>query len=168
MTRLDTERIELREFTAGVLADTARSLELLRAIESTLAWLQRLTGQLKADAIFAERTIAGLDTITDAIDPDDSIQLDLESAQVGIDELHQLLVAKRQSGRNDHRLTEDDGIEGAYTEAIEAAADLHNVINTLRWSIGEHDIDCTPHQIREENLISDPDEIRASLRALRG
>lgn len=168
MTRLDIERTELRNFSAGVQAGAARSLELLRAIESTLAWLERLTSQLNADTTFAEKINFGLDKIEGVIDPDNSLQADLLAAQQEVEALYGVLIEKRQHGRNDHQLTAEDGIEDAYTEAIEAAADLHNAINTLRWNVGEHDIDCTPHEIRKENLISDPDDLRSSLRALRG
>lgn len=144
MTRLDIERLELRNFTAGVSAETARNLEILRAIESTLAWLERLTGQLRADFEFADKVNANLAGIPGIIDPDDSIQQGLEKAQIAVEELYGLLISKRQSGRDDHRLMEEDGIEEAYTEAIAAAADLHNAINSLRWNIGEHDTDAEP------------------------
>lgn len=149
MTRLDIERLELRDFTAGVQADAARSLALLRAIEGTLAWLERLSGQLCANATFAEKANAGLAQFKGVIDPDDSIQGALEAAQSDVEELYTLLIEKRQHGRNDRQLTEEDGIEAAYTEAIAAAADLNNVINTLRWNIGEHDIDVAPKSLNK-------------------
>ena len=159
MTRLDVERIELREFTAGVQADTARRLELLRAIESTLAWLQRLTGQLRTDAAFAEKVTNGLEKISGVIDPDESIQNSLENAQIHIDELHKLLIEKRQHGRNDRQLTEEDGIEAGYNEAIDAAADLNNIINTLRWNIGEHDIEAAPKVLNKTYEAKDVDKM---------
>jgi len=167
VTRLDIERTELRNFSADVQAGTARRLDLLRAVESTLAWLERLTVQLNADTTFAEKIAADLDKIEGVLDPDDSLQADLTAAQQGVDVLYRVLIEKRQHGRNDHQLTEEDGIEDAYTEAIMAAANLHNAINTLRWNVAEHDIDATPHEIKDENLISDPNDLRASLLALR-
>lgn len=167
MTKMDVERTELREFTAGVSAVAARNLDFLRAIESTLAWLERLNKQLQADAEFAERVTEGLDAIEGIIDPDETIQKALESAQDGVQALYDLLIEKRQHGRNDRQLTADDGIEEAYTNAIGQAADLNNAINALRWHLGEHDIDATEHCIQTENLISDPDTLRAALLALR-
>lgn len=167
MTRLDIERSELREFTAEVQAEAARNLDFLRAIESTLAWLERLNKQLQADAEFAERVNEGLPSIEGVIDPDEAIQQALESAQTDVEKLYCLLIEKRGHGRNDSHLTLDDGIEDAYTQAIAQAADLHNAINTLRWSIGEHDIDADEHRVRAENLISDPASLRAALLALR-
>lgn len=141
MTRLDIERTELREFSAGVQAAAARDLELLRDIEKTLAWLERMAAKLHADTVFAERVNSELGNIQGVIDPDDSVQDSLEKAQSAVNELYTLLISKRQSGRDDMRLTDEDGIEEAFTVAIAQAADLHNAINTLRWNIGEHDAD---------------------------
>lgn len=159
MTRLDIGRIELRDFSAGVQAEAARSLEILRAIESTLAWLERLTGQLRADVSFAEKVNAGLEQIAGVIDPDNTIQDALQTAQLDVEELHSLLIAKRQHGRDDQRLTEEDGIEAAYTEAIAAAADLHNAINTMRWNIGEHDIDADPNAVGDKYPADEVDKM---------
>lgn len=154
MTTLDIERIELREFTEGVMADAARSLGLLRKIESTLTWLERLTGQLRTDAVFAEKANEGLSSVDGVIDADGSLQGVLERAQKGVEELYNLLIQKRQSGRNDHRLTEDDGIEDAYSEAIAQAADLHNALNSLRWNIGEHDLDASGQAVSAKEFTS--------------
>lgn len=159
MSKLDIERTELREFTAGVRADTARSLELLRDIESTLTWLERLTGNLHTDAVFAEKMNLGLEKLVGVIDPDGSIQVALEHTQEEVDSLYKLLINKRQNGREDCQLTEDDGIEYAYTEAIAQAADLHNAINTLRWNIGEHDIDAAPRQLSKAYSADDLDNM---------
>ena len=165
MNKLDRERTELREFTAGVRADTARSLDLLRAIESTLTWLERLTGQLRTDAVFAEKVTHGLENIDGVIDPDDSLQAALEKAQQDVENLYSLLIEKRQAGRDDRELTEEDGIEAAYTEAIAQAADLHNAINTLRWAIGEHDIDAEPKRLSRTYTCDDLAALFADLDA---
>ncbi len=144
MTTLCRERRELQDFSASVSEGAARSLDLLRDIEITLAWLNRLTGQLRNDATFAEAACSDVDATRSPIDKDGRIQDDLEVAQREVEAVYNLLIDKRQAGRDDSRLTEDDGIEGAYSEAIAQAADLHNAINTLRWRIGEHDIDSDP------------------------
>lgn len=147
MTRLDIERTELRAFTDGVRAEAARNLDLLRAIDTTLTWLDRLIGVLRADITFAEKINASLDTIHGVIDPDDTLHGLLEKAQSMVEQVYQELIAKRQSARDDLRLCEDDGIDASYTEAIAAAADLHNALNTLRWNIGEHDVDAEPQAL---------------------
>lgn len=163
MTSLDIERTELREFTAGVRADAARSLELLRAIESTLTWTERLTESLRVDALFAEKANDALASMKGIIDPDDSLQSALEEAQGEVNSLYQLLLKKRQAGRNDRQLTEDDGIETAYTEAIAHAADLHNAINALRWNIGEHDINAAPRRLSRAYSADNLDNLFDSL-----
>lgn len=157
MTLLQVERAELLDFTAGVQADATRSLDLLRAIENTLVWLERLTGQLRTDAAFAEKANTGLVVLEGVIDPDNKIQEALEQAQREVEELYNLLIVKRQHGRDDRQLTEEDGIEEAYSEAIAQAADLHNAINGLRWSIGEHDIDALPENMQKAYDADDVD-----------
>lgn len=166
MTKLDIERTELREFSAGVQADAARSLELLRAIESTLVWLERLTGQLRTDAAFAEKVDAGLEKIIGVIDPDNSIQGALEATQQDVEKLYQVLIEKRHHGRNDHQLNEEDGIEDAYTDAIAQAAELQNAINTLRWNIGEHDTDALAQESDPAKVFSSPEQLEIFLRSL--
>lgn len=168
MTRLDIERTELQAFTASVQHDTARSLDLLRNIESTLAWLDRLTKQAEADAEFAEKANLALGKLTGVMDPDGSLQANLEEAQEEVHALYTLLIEKRKAGREDRQLTEEDGIEGAYTAAISAVADLHNAINTMRWNIGEHDIDAAPHTTDPGLVASTPEEVEAAFRKLMG
>lgn len=157
--KLNIERTELREFTAGVRADAARSLELLRDIESTLTWLERLSGNLHTDAVFAEKMNTGLSSVIGVIDPDASIQEALAQTQEDVSALYDLLIAKRQNAREDCQLTEEDGIEEAFTAAIAQAADLHNAINSLRWNIGEHDVDASPKQLSKAYSADAIDEM---------
>ncbi|MDP2827069.1 MAG: hypothetical protein Q8O37_00530 [Sulfuricellaceae bacterium] len=163
MTKLDIERAELREFTAGVQAGAARSLDLLRVIESTIDWLARLTRQLSADAEFAGKVNEGLPEISGVIDADGDFEKTLLSAQEVVEQLYEVLIEKRQHGRDDAMLSEDDGVESAYTEAIAASADLHNAINSLRWNIGEHDIDAAPPQLSKSYSAGDIDQMFADL-----
>lgn len=166
MTRLDIERTELRAFTAEVGDVAARSLPLLRDIEHTLNWLEHRTRLFETLTEFADKVNDQLDKIVGVIDADGSLSTAMEDAQQAIDEVYRALIDKRQSGRDDTRLTEDDGIEAAYTEAIAAAADLHNAINRLRWNIGEHDVDAEPRISNPERVFSDPDKLEAYLRSL--
>ncbi len=166
MITLNFERAELRNFTKDVQADTARSLGLLRDIEGTLAWLTRLTHHIEADAIFAVKANENLNKVVGIIDPDNSLQDALENAQQSVGELYNLLIIKRQHGRNDAQLTEDDGIESAYTEAIAQAADLQTAIDSLRWNIGEHDIDAKPLICDPSKVFSEPDNLQAYLLTL--
>lgn len=164
MTKLDIERSELCAFSADVRADAARSLHLLRDIEHTLSWLYRLTAQLRADADFAKRGIEVVRSFVTTIDVEDALCERLEEAQAGVKELFELLIDKRQAGRDDSKLTEEDGIEGAYTDAIGAAADLNDNLNALRWEIMEHDVDMgSPH---EGKVLRTPEEVEAFLSTL--
>ena len=162
MTRLSKENLsKLCAFGSEVAAESARSIYFLTAIESTLSWLNRLTAQLRSDANFSENLIAGIisnKSDKNVIDRNDAITNKLESAQTSINELYEILLSKRKAGRADTQLTDADGIEDAYSNAIAAAADLHNNLNTLRWSICEHDADLSPvskSYINAENLIKD-------------
>ena len=139
MARIDIERIELRDFTVSVQAVAARSLGLLRDIESTLTWLERMVGQLRTDALFAAKMREGIEDIGGVLDPDGELETDLWTAQTSVGDLCNLLKEKRNSARSDRQLTDEDGIDEAYTDAISHAADLHNAIDELRFEIGVHD-----------------------------
>ncbi|MEI2699540.1 MAG: hypothetical protein V9E94_14840 [Microthrixaceae bacterium] len=143
----------------------ARSLDLLRAIESTLDGLDHLADRLHADTAFAEKAFAGLDRAGGAIDADEKLQGALEFAQGKVAELHHVLVGKRQHARDDCQLREEDGIEAAYCRAIAAAADLHNAINALRWNIGEHDIDAQPAGLSKRYSVAEIDNLFDDLAA---
>lgn len=159
MSHIDTERREIYDFSISVEAEAARHLKLLKDIESTLAWLTRLTSQLKADISFGESLAAELSAFDEPIDPDCTLTDSMLSAQQGIDALYNLLIIKRQTGRDDRELKDSDGIEDAYTEAIAAAADLHNLLNTIRWSIGEHDVDVMPQTANKTYAVEDIDKM---------
>jgi hypothetical protein len=159
MLNLEIGRAEMLEFTAEVQAGTARNLEFLRAIENALVWLNRLAIRLKNDADFAEAANDTVDRMNGVIDPDDTLKNALEVAQTYLHDLYELLIKKREYGRNDHLLTDDDGIEDAYTEAIAQAADLHNAINALRWNVGEHDIDASPKVLGKVYAAGDIDQM---------
>lgn len=112
---------------------------MLKDIESTLSFLNRLVAQLHADIGYAEESIKAIENLKNTVDPDESISTSLEEAQEYINLLHNLLISKRQTGRDDTRLKKSDGIEEAYTKAIDAAAYLHNLLNYLRRAVNEQD-----------------------------
>lgn len=166
MIHKDPRRTELCEFTVGVKADATRSLQLLHAIESTLAWLNKLSNTLNANTNFALDVNDNLDKIECLVDEDDKLANEMESAQVMVEELYQELIAKRQHALNDHNLTDEDGIAEAYTEAIASAADLHNAINTLRWNIAEHDVDVAHSCDEPGPALTSPEALEEYLAAL--
>ena len=142
----------LSTFCQEIEAESARSLDLLRDIDATISSLNRLTAQLNSDLKFSENAIHSINDMDTVIDQDNNISSQLEKAQSSINSLYDVLISQRESGRNDDRLTDDDGIEDAYNEAIVAAADLHNSLNTLRWAIGEHDADMSPVSKSHSNM----------------
>ncbi|MCW5602286.1 hypothetical protein [Nitrosomonas sp.] len=139
MARLSRTQLDLMFFGQEIKAESARSLSLLKDIESTLSFLNRLVAQLHADIGYAEESIKAIENLKNTVDPDESISTSLEEAQEYINLLHNLLISKRQTGRDDTRLKKSDGIEEAYTKAIDAAAYLHNLLNYLRRAVNEQD-----------------------------
>jgi hypothetical protein len=144
MTRLDTEREELKNFSLDIVSGSARSLELLRAIDGTLSWLVRLTENFYTDAKFAVSATEDILSLPNQIDGDHEITGTLENAQAAVYEVYELLIRKRGFARSDKQLKLEDGVDTAFTEAIVAAAELHNVLNELRWALLEHDADLSP------------------------
>jgi hypothetical protein len=78
---------------------------------------------------------------TKQIDPKGTVEKTLLEAQQHTKKLHQVLIRRRESARADPRLTEDDGVADEFTATISIVGDLHNNLNTLRWTIMEHDAD---------------------------
>ena len=152
MNQINKSHFSLSAFGREIEAESARSLDLLRDIDATISSLNRLTAQLNSDLKFSENAINSIDSLDAIIDQDNNISSQLEKAQSSINSLYDVLISKREAGRNDDRLTDDDGIEDAYNEAIAAAADLHNSLNTLRWAIGEHDADMSPVSKSHSNM----------------
>lgn len=164
MTRLESQRAKIRAFGQEIVAESARSLELLRAIDDTLDWLKKLTSGFEADSVFA---LEGLERIhatsstDEQIDPEGSLVILLEQAQDSLKGLDEILIHKRQRGRDDPRLTEDDGIEAAYCDAIAACAELRNAVDALRWALLEHDASAAEHL---EGFVADtPEGVAAML-----
>ena len=144
MTRLNKSRNDLIGFCHEVASENARNLDLLRSIDNTLSLLNRLAAQLRADTGYTEKNIAIVKALPVEYDPDNTILESIDKVQSATGDLYHELVSRGNAAKGDSRLTEDDGIEEAYTAAIAAAADLHNSLNTLRWVIGEHDADLSP------------------------
>lgn len=144
MIRLEVERQTLQYFSFAIENGSARRLELLRAIDGTIAWLDHITSQIQADATFAEKLTEEVMNLAGQIDEEGELLETFDKAQTSVGGLYSTLIGKRRSAQEDPRLIEDDGIEFAYDEVIAAVADLHNNLNTLRWAIAEHDADLSP------------------------
>ena len=133
--------ITLRNFGESVLTATARDLALLNAIEDTIDALTLEAKQLGSLAAFAEDTAARIKNMQPAkmLDAEGTLERILLAGQEKAEEYGATLRAKRQAGRDDCRLTEEDGIEDAYNAVIEVVVELHNGLNGLRWAVLVHD-----------------------------
>lgn len=165
MTRLDAQRSELQSFVTEIGEGVARRIDLLRQIDTTISYLVLLRDQLTADARFAVDFNREIESIVDVIDLDGSLHDRMESTQETVNAVYEMLIRKRDAARKDRLLRADEGVVEAYTEAIAAAADLHNAINTLRWSIAEHDVDVAGEESNTP-AFTNPDELLRHLRSL--
>lgn len=167
MSELEMGRQRLERFASSVSqAATARSLDLLADIKSTIDSMELTTGVLRAFEAFALKACAKLAQAGCPLDPDGVLDAVLEKASSEVHGLYNSLIARRESARRDDRLKEEDGIEDAFTDAIAASADLHNVIEELRFLIAENDVDCEQHETDESKSFSDPAALRDYLLSL--
>jgi hypothetical protein len=125
---------------------SARSLDLLRDIESTIEALQY--DQRLFQPLYELTTAWAEDIRTRGqgreIDPTGKIDATMLRAQHAARALYDEFIRRRDAARRDHRVTDDDGLVEEFTRTIACVADLHNAINSLRWALGEHDADLSP------------------------
>lgn len=155
----------IRTFGNRVRADSARSIALLKAIDETLC---ALNSEEKQFDLFLENAHEFLDRINDAeeqgtIDAEGKVAHSLERAQNELSQYIDLLNEKLGYAKADFRLTGDDGIEDAYGRLIATIEELHDTVNTLRWAIGEHDVDNEPRENRKAYDVEDLDVMFADL-----
>jgi hypothetical protein len=131
------------DYGSAVVTDASRSLELLRAIESTINSLSEISDQMSKDIGTGVDFINKINNANNlnTLDPNDKIEDNLLLAQQKVEALHQALQNGQKSAIMDTQLMTEDGVVDAYNLAVEKAADLHNTLNTLRWVIMEHDAD---------------------------
>lgn len=152
---------ELTFFGESIVGEANRSLDFLRAIEETIFAINLISDNLVTYSRYAAMSIekfqsVKLDTICDE---SGKIADELNNAQAKVLELYNVFISKRDAARNDKNLKHDDGIEDCYTNAIAAAADLHNLLNDLRWEVYEHDADFEKSQTSD--VLSTSDEVDA-------
>lgn len=151
------QHLLLDRFGRGVREDAARSLIVLRTIEETVDALDHIAHKFDADTKFAHKTVARIsaEPREEMVDPEGTLGDSLLAAQESIKPLYDLLIEKRIAAINAAELTEEDGVVDAYTRAIASAADLHNILDQLRETIGEHDADLdTDHAETFDNCDS--------------
>lgn len=125
---------------------SARSLNLLRDIESTIEALQydqRLCEPLYTIAAACNDQLRARQGVRE-LDPTGEIEATMLRAQGAAKALYDELIRRRQAALTDHRVRDEDGLVDEFTRTIACVADLHNAINALRWALGEHDADLSP------------------------
>jgi hypothetical protein len=156
----------LDRLSSDIVSDAQRSVQLLRAIETTIQALCHERTKFEGAAKFVHQfadAVKGAKRGKKELDPKGVVEKNLLDAQSAVNKLYQELVEKRQSARDDHRLTDEDGVAEEYTRTIAVVADLHNGLNDLRWAIGEYDADVAP---KGEGRNLKPDELESFLKSL--
>ncbi len=140
-----TSQAEIRQFCESVSESTTKNIRLLKAIEQTVDWLVWTQNRAKADAKFAEKAADYVKTCEriKAVDADGTLCTLLEEVEGDLQRLHQVLLDKRNAARRAPELKGEHktAVVDEYTAAISAIAELHNLMSSLRWAIGEHDAD---------------------------
>lgn len=133
-------------FASEITGMVTRSVALLDAIEQTVTLLRGDTEVLVFLANQAKEVTSNLSGIEPAtvIDSDGSISESLVKLCTQLGHDYVIAIAKRDAARSDPQLTQDDGVEDAYTQHIDALADLHNAIENLRESMEVHDARLSP------------------------
>jgi len=143
MSRVDMNTHEASKFRAlnRIVGATARDLDLLEAIDKTIAVLDLIKEQMSYHTNTVRGEIVRVRGYAKVIDEDGSIVKSLEETRDLLGSVHAKFVRKCESAKRSEELCEDDGVVEAYYDMLNAAADLHNAINSLCWAIGEHDAD---------------------------
>jgi hypothetical protein len=152
---------ELTFFGESIVGEANRGLDFLRAIEETIFAINLITDNLVTYSRYASMSIDKFQNVKldSMCDESGKIADELNNAQAKVLELYNMFISKRHAARNDQNLSHDDGVEDCYTSAIAAAADLHNLLNDLRWEIYEHDADFEKSET--SNVLSTNAEIEA-------
>lgn len=163
--------VTLGRLGADVVTRTESSLEslrdigLLRAIENTISGLtydRRFYGEFAETAAEFTRDIAsGRNPV--AIDPEGKLEETLSRAQEAAHAVYDALIEKRQSARDDEDVRDGDGLVEEFSRTITVLADLHNKLNELRWTVGEHDADLEP---KGDKRLQSAQQIEDALKSL--
>lgn len=139
---------------AEMVSAMPRSLDLLRNIETTLSSLEAIRDFYDALSNYCDRETIRITKRPpkEQLDANSKIGESLRKAQVSLEEFHSRLNRCLGSALADPELREEDGVSEAYSASIETVVMLHNKLNTLRWTIGEHDADVAKTTGRFRNV----------------
>lgn len=127
---------DLRAFGTYFQEGTARSLTLLRAIGQTVLALQTIRSQLKDFAQVAEKLIGGLDDMKDLVE-DKTID-SFDRAEDSLGAMHSAMRTMHDAMKRNSKLRDSDGVCEAFIETLNTLADLHEVVERLRWTLMLH------------------------------
>lgn len=153
---------DLNFFGDSVASFGARSLDLLKQVDETVAGLDQLK---RFCSTFNDQAHVFIDQINSSdcdaglMDPEGKVAALFEYALGVLGELLGKLRQGLSSARADRRLTSDDGVVDGYLEVVEVVEEMAACLDRLSCVMSEHDIDCTQHEIKEENLCSTPEEL---------
>ena len=139
----------VRFVVEGVQYESARSLDLLRDIESTLEVNQMLTQSFESFDIKLTQTIklvCEADPLDqkDMVDPDGSFAATFDRGLDSMTSIMAVLAAKRESALQNPALRVDDGIVESFDRVIGAAKAAHGSLNELNRAVMEYDADRAP------------------------
>lgn len=165
MNRVDMNTHEASKFRAlnRIVGATARDLDLLEAIDETIAALDLIKEQMVYHTNTVNGEIDRIKSYGKVIDEDGSIIQSLEETRDSLGTVHAKFVRKCEAAKLAEELNEDDGVVEAYHDMLSATADLHNAINALCWAIGEHDADFD--EVLPGGPYTSADELIAALEA---
>lgn len=136
---------EVRVFCESVSAETTKSLDVLKAIETTVFWLSFIQDKASVDFRLATKATEAIKACdyAELIDAEGKLSGLIETTEIVLNDLYNTLISKRAAARKTAALDGEDKelIVDEYTSAIATVADLHNAMTDLRWAVMEHDAD---------------------------
>jgi Na+/phosphate symporter len=125
--------------SAQMQAYAVRTSRFLHLIETTVASVVANTEMLQALAREAHKTLDLLRTVTverhEPIDPAGHVSAQLRRGAESALNIYNDAIGRYRSAAGDKQLREEDGVADSFKQLIEAAADLHNVVEDLRDTV---------------------------------
>lgn len=147
MTATATHRKALPPTPRDIHAHAARNLRLLQAIDETVSTLsteEELMRLISRDLVQVESLLMGTSPAA-PLDPDGQADRLLEAGAAIAERLHRRGEEAHRAALADAALHDDDGVAEAWSDYIDAAAELHNAAQALRERIGVLDALLSPH-----------------------
>lgn len=145
----------------GEMAD--RDLDILKRIGKKIDSLRDDEAVMRIHAETIARHIPLIGSLPVALDKDGTLVAMFERTRDVLAEMHEILSKRCESARTAPELKPEDGVVEAYCEVMVTTAHLHDMVNELCWTIGEHDADFDV--VAPGGPYSSVDQLMAALRA---